>query len=683
MRRGGGVLLVALFFVAFAVSAQSDDPSEIFLKAYLSAQQGEKLERQDRFKSALAKYRFAGSLIEQLRKDHPDWQAAIVEYRGRKISEGILRIQERITRQDELSASASPLPEVAPSLPESEPWSEPGPEVVAPKLREAAQVFSLDEATREATKKLRAKVEQLQAALEQTRSDLQTTRKEKEALDARLRETSSNLNRAQSEIEKPKKLERDLREQLAQTEDSLKKLQASREADQLREISEQTLLAENEELKRRLANAERGARELAEKKLPSAQELGQAKRQLAQLQQQIREADRQNQYFVARIVELRSELDEASSQLRSAKLAGANDRETSEQLARENELLRSIIAHVRHEEARRHEAGRLAVAELDKLKIKSDLLSEQIELLTQPVTRLTSQESALLQEPTPDHSPSALKAGPVLEERLPAAWALVAASGTHTQNAGQGGRRASPGDKLLKSLLDLVRSRATQFTAFGVILVVLVEAGRKITSQNAPGSGRRRRCAKEKPPCGETLARSSMLATTSPHLVAGWTEAASQANGKELKTVRHKINAFDEAVQKITAFTNEERGHVATTSSQQQPNGKFRGEVIIKLPPENLDRFLQKVRTLGGDGNAGTVELKNAGMLGHPLIDMLECHNTELSVIVCLTASGGVENVSVQRQGEAETLARKTAASSAPLLDHLAWQPTLSRLGPL
>ena len=72
--------------------AQQDDPSEIFLKAYLSAQQGEKLERQDRFKTALAKYRFAGSLIEELRKSHAQWQPAVVEYRGRKISEAILRL---------------------------------------------------------------------------------------------------------------------------------------------------------------------------------------------------------------------------------------------------------------------------------------------------------------------------------------------------------------------------------------------------------------------------------------------------------------------------------------------------------------------------------------------------------------------------------------------------------------
>src|SRR5437762_12521475 len=85
-----------LFLGASVIFGQQDDPSEIFLKAYLSAQQGEKLERQDQFKTALAKYRFAGSLIEELRKSHAQWQPAVVEYRGRKISEAILRLQERI-----------------------------------------------------------------------------------------------------------------------------------------------------------------------------------------------------------------------------------------------------------------------------------------------------------------------------------------------------------------------------------------------------------------------------------------------------------------------------------------------------------------------------------------------------------------------------------------------------------
>ena len=74
--RGRAAWLAAAFLFAAMILAvaQQDDPSEIFLKAYLSAQQGEKLEQQDRFKTALAKYRFAGSLIEELRKSHAQWQ---------------------------------------------------------------------------------------------------------------------------------------------------------------------------------------------------------------------------------------------------------------------------------------------------------------------------------------------------------------------------------------------------------------------------------------------------------------------------------------------------------------------------------------------------------------------------------------------------------------------------------
>src|SRR5207249_8660435 len=171
--------LVAVLFVAATMLAvaQQDDPSEIFLKAYLSAQQAEKLERQDRFKTALAKYRFAGSLIEELRKSHADWQPAVVEYRGRKISESILRLQERITRHTQLNASTSPLPEIAPAAPESDAWSEPGPEVVALQPSETVTERSRDKAIKIATKDLRDKVAELQTAVEKARGDVEIARK--------------------------------------------------------------------------------------------------------------------------------------------------------------------------------------------------------------------------------------------------------------------------------------------------------------------------------------------------------------------------------------------------------------------------------------------------------------------------------------------------------------------------
>jgi hypothetical protein len=205
-RRSGAAGLALFFFLSITGIAwgQQDDPSDIFLKAYLSAQQGEKLEHQNRFKTALAKYRFAGSLIEELRKSHADWQPAVVEYRGRKISEGILRLQERMTRQTQLNASVSPLPEIAPAAPESDAWSEPGPEVVAPQVTETVSEMSRDAAIKDATKRLCDQVNQLQAALDKTRGDLQTERNEKEAVDGHLKETDSKLQHAQNELDEVK-----------------------------------------------------------------------------------------------------------------------------------------------------------------------------------------------------------------------------------------------------------------------------------------------------------------------------------------------------------------------------------------------------------------------------------------------------------------------------------------------
>src|SRR6266567_4287037 len=116
------------------------------------------------------------------------------------------------------------------------------------------------------------------------------------------------------------------------------------------------------------------------------------------------------------------------------------------------------------------------------------------------------------------------------------------------------------------------------------------------------------------------------------------TPTAATANRKLIRnaTVQLEIVSFDGAVQKITAFASEEHGYVATTSSQKQANGKLRGEVVVKVLPENLDRLLQKLRGLGELKNQtlGTEDvtkayfdtdarLKNAHVMEQRLIDML------------------------------------------------------------
>ena len=493
--RGGAAALTFFFLLGVTGIAcgQQDDPSDIFLKVYLSAQQGEKLEHQNRFKTALAKYRFAGSLIEELRKSHPDWQPAVVDYRGRKISEGILRLQERMTRQTQLNASTSPLPEIASAAPESNAWSEPGPEVVAPQPNETVSETSRDTAIKDARTKLRDKVNQLQAALDKTRGDLQTARNEKEVVDGHLKETDSKLQRAQNELDEAKKSEREVRQQLTQIQEALSASKASEAnrgteqeplrkeiaelkqavvaADQARVTAEkqrddsqakfaeannhiivlererddarsqlksskeseqhfQSLVAEKNDLQEKLATAEEKVRKLSEGDPKITEKFAEMEGQMARLQQQLTETQNRNYYLAARTAELDVELEHIGAELLAAKLAGASSDESS-QLARENELLRNIVVRERQEEARRDEAWKLLLAELDRLKVRSDLLNKQIEFLAQPVTKLSTEELALFRQPVvsiSDEKPGVFKASFVFEKQSPTISMITAKS---------------------------------------------------------------------------------------------------------------------------------------------------------------------------------------------------------------------------------------------------------------
>ena len=146
------------------------------------------------------------------------------------------------------------------------------------------------------------------------------------------------------------------------------------------------------------------------------------------------------------------------------------------------------------------------------------------------------------------------------------------------------------------------------------------------------------------------------------------TPAPELANRKLIRnaTVELEIASFDDAVQKITAFANEEHGYVATTNSQKQANGKLRGQVIVKVLPENLDRLLQKLRGLGELKNQtlGTEDvtkayfdtdarLKNAHVMEQRLIDMLNTKTGKVSDLLQVEKELGRVREEIEKmQGE-------------------------------
>jgi tetratricopeptide (TPR) repeat protein len=476
-----GLILLAGFSLSLApgrVAAQASDPSEVFLKAYLTSQQGEKLEHDNQLQAALAKFQFAGSLLEELRKTQANWQPAIVDFRSRKIGESILRVQSKLGTQKDLAATSAPPPgsSSAPVLPDKSGPAEPSVEITAPRSSETRVPLppaeprpsvATDSAIKEATKKLQDKVDHLQVELQKSRTQYDAVAKEKENLNGRLTETNSKLEKAQADLEKTRGAEKEVRGQLSQAEESLKKISATagdaKAAEALRaEITQlkkaldsaekgrvaaekekdvageklttvtkernellnelknakqaqervQVLVAENSDLTQKLAAAEKTVREISADKPKKEQEVADVKRQLEQLRQQLAASQKQNKEFEVTVADLRSQLEEAGTALEKAKLTGANAEETA-RLTKENDMLRKIVVRERQEEARREQAKKLMLAEFEKLQIKSDTLNQQIELLAQPVTKLTPEELALLRQPVvsiSDSAPGTLKA---------------------------------------------------------------------------------------------------------------------------------------------------------------------------------------------------------------------------------------------------------------------------------
>jgi len=283
---------------------------------------------------------------------------------------------------------------------------------------------------------------------------------------------------------------------------------------------------------------------------------------------------------------------------------------------------------------------------------------------------------------------------------------------------------------IAKLIVDLMRLRSAQIAAVAALLLALVEVGRVITGEGKALSRDREYVALGQPAAQPAqtslpsvdevgaLSISQSRAKEADRLVAGkpfprgQVAAASVAHQTETKNkklepaeierglatrssiptaeeaeptlaespvsalanrklvriaqVEIEIANFDEAVQKITAFANEERGYLAATSSEKQANGKLKGAIVVKVLPEDLDRFLQKIRGLGEMKNQtlGTEDvtkayfdtdarLKNARVMEQRLIDMLKTKTGKVSDLLQVEKELGRVREGIEKmQGE-------------------------------
>jgi len=158
------------------------------------------------------------------------------------------------------------------------------------------------------------------------------------------------------------------------------------------------LTADNATLMQRLTAAEKEIQQFNASMPDKDAAVASLKRQLEDINAQLATVQKQNQDFQVSVADLKSQLDTKNTELAQIKSSSLSEEEKKKQ-EEENELLRGIVMRQLKEQARRDQARKLVFDELSKLQVKSDVLTEQIQYLGQPVAKLSDKEKALFKQP--------------------------------------------------------------------------------------------------------------------------------------------------------------------------------------------------------------------------------------------------------------------------------------------
>ena len=201
------LFLACLICALQPLHAQSDsDPGDIFVNAYMAAQEAEKAEQAGDVRLALNKFRYAKEALDSISAKSPSWQPAIVSYRKQRVAEGIVRVQGKVGKPGpkpggrvEKNPVEPPLPGTElglPELPPIEPEASPIPEErstgkpVKPPGKPQATTSEPGGDIEESIRKMKARQAELQSEVKEATAATQEAEQEKRDLARKLAASS-------------------------------------------------------------------------------------------------------------------------------------------------------------------------------------------------------------------------------------------------------------------------------------------------------------------------------------------------------------------------------------------------------------------------------------------------------------------------------------------------------------
>jgi hypothetical protein len=103
--------------------------------------------------------------------------------------------------------------------------------------------------------------------------------------------------------------------------------------------------------------------------------------------------------------------------------------------------------------------------------------------------------------------------------------------------------------------------------------------------------------------------------------------------------VEYEIESFDSSLATISKLVEEEAGFIGTVNSDKLPNGKVRGTVVVRVPPERLDTLLLKLRGLG-ELKSQNIRSQDVGKQYYDLESRLKAARTMETRLLDIIAKG-------------------------------------------
>jgi tetratricopeptide (TPR) repeat protein len=323
-----------------------------YLDIFLKINDAEHLVQQGDYRGALDDFQDCYNKLAKIHDSDPNWETALVVHRMDDCQRMILELQPKAAAQEE-TAPPAPAPPPNPDY-NSNPPAQPeaGDDVAALKLQ------------------------------------LQAVTQELEITKAKLADSQTQLETYRTQLEK-------VNDELAAA-----KSQPSMDSQMAK------LLSDNKALTDKLASTQK---ELDAYKSNPKSKLALAEAQLKNLQDQYDASQEANKALQDTTTTLKQQLDQANAELVAAnqKLADVGTGSPEYQtIKRENEVMREILTQELQEQAHRDMAKRLAQEEFDNLKLKSQVLQQNLDILASPMTPASTDEQrallASLKVPGPD-----------------------------------------------------------------------------------------------------------------------------------------------------------------------------------------------------------------------------------------------------------------------------------------